>query len=68
MASHSTIGRWMAVRISVDPPGVNGYAFANTAPATKTAARPAMPFLLNPRLQMKYTARNGRTKRLRFRA
>ena len=47
------MGRWIAVSTSVDPPGAKGYALANTAPATKTAARPATPFLLSPRFQMK---------------
>ena len=62
------MGRWIAVSTSVDPPGVKGYAFANTAPATKTAAKPTTPFLPSGRFQMKYVARNGSTKRLRFRA
>ena len=52
-ASQSAIGRWIAVSISVDPPGMKGYTFANTAPATKIAARAPMPFLLSPRFQTK---------------
>ena len=37
-ASHSAIGTWSAVRISVAPPGRNGNALANTAPAANSIA------------------------------